>query len=376
VRVGIDVRPAARAFTGIGRYIRGLVPAVAAAGHDVIALSASLRDRFPRDALPGATIVDRRIPVRLLDYAWSRGRWPSFTRLAGPVDVVHSPTPLPIPAGGAAQVATIHDLFFARAPVAAGATASRFWRRAIERARVEADAIVCPSAYTASQAADLLGDRSDRLYVVHHGLEPRWFARDEGADRSEAELTGPGRYLLAVGATEPRKNYPRLVSAFDRARRAGLRDVRLVIVGPRGGAHASIVDVVRRLGIDDAVTLIGYRDDAVLRRLYRGAVALVMPSLDEGFGFPVIEAMAAGCPVLAARAGALPEIAGDAAIYVDPFDEEEMLEALRQVAGDDELRTRLTTLGAERARRYTWSQAARNTIDVYERAVARRRLDG
>ena len=171
MRVGFDLRPAVKRATGVGRYLRGLLPALAAEGVDVVGLAASWRDRVRRADFPGLRIVDRRLPVRLLDLLWNRFAWPPFARLAGAVDVSHSPTPLPLPGAGVARVVTVHDLFFVRQPDAVDADTAA-WIARLRAALAAADGIICVSAATAGAVTELLQVPAERLSVVPHGLEP------------------------------------------------------------------------------------------------------------------------------------------------------------------------------------------------------------
>lgn len=348
----------------MGRYLLGLLPALAARGVAVRALSASLRDRFAVERLPGCEIVDRRVPVRALEWLWRRGRWPRFESLAGSVDVTHSPTPLPLPTRRAARVVTFHDLFFLDRPELVTREVRSTWARQLTRDFHLIDAAICVSRRTADRAAAHFPALADRLHVVHHGLEPRW-----------RPPTGPledgPRVVLAVGTLEPRKNYVRLLSAFDRLLRSGERDLTLIIAGGEGLASAAIHGTIRRLGLGAAVRLVGYQSQRQLEDLYHRATLLAMPSLDEGFGFPVLEAMASGVPAVVASAGALPEVAGDAAEFVDPLDEESIFEGLHRVLHSSELREAMRRRGLERANRFSWENAARETARVYELALAR-----
>jgi glycosyltransferase involved in cell wall biosynthesis len=200
--------------------------------------------------------------------------------------------------------------------------------------------VIAVSELTARDAVELLGVDEERVRVIPHGVAAPF------------EPTGPaagGDYVLAVGTLEPRKNFPRVVLA---AERAGI-DVRVA-----GGAGWGGVDV----------DSLGFVDDDELARLYRGAAALVYPSLYEGFGLPVLEAMACGTPVVTSRDSAPAEVAGGAAVLVDPLDVEGIAEGIREaIARRDELRT----AGLERARAFTWEAAAKATADVYREAAAR-----
>ncbi len=366
MRIGFDVRPALRETTGVGRYLIGLLPALMGQGAEITALSSSRKDRFPAGRLSGARLVDRRIPVRLLDQLWLHLGWPKFETLAGPVDLVHSPTPFPLPSRSAASVVTLHDLFFVRQPEAVAASIRNEWVDRVGAALKQVDAIICVSEHTAREARELLDAPAERLHVVHHGLDPVPAAPDVNEIRSELDrLNLPPRFLLAVGTLEIRKNYLRLLEAFQALRETTSEEIALVIAGPDGTDGARVRELHQKLGLGDAVRFAGYLGDHELNLLYHAAEALVMPSLDEGFGFPVLEALARGTPVIASSTGALREVAGEAALYVDPLDGEALVEAMRQLLVDPKLGARLREAGPNRAHAFTWEAAARKTIDVY-----------
>jgi alpha-1,3-rhamnosyl/mannosyltransferase len=196
----------------------------------------------------------------------------------------------------------------------------------------------------------------DRVSVVPEGwslggVEPG--ALPEGVE--------PG-FLLAVGTIEPRKNYPRLLAAYRLLRERGGAPA-LVVVGRVGWAYGSALDELRA---EPGVRLLTNVDDRTLRALYRAAGALALPSVYEGFGLPLLEAMAEGLPAVAADAGALPELAGDAALLVDPLDVEAIADGLGRVLTDAELRACLAERGRRRAAAYTWSRAATATLDILD----------
>lgn len=176
-------------------------------------------------------------------------------------------------------------------------------------------------------------------------------------------------YVLSVqAAIEPRKNIPRLIEAFAQARRAHPA-LRLVVAGGPGADEPAVRAAVARHDLAAAVDFPGVLPETLLRASYRGALALAYPSLYEGFGLPLLEAMSVGTPVIAAQVSSLPEVAGDAALLVDPFDVDALAGALEQVAGDAELRADIAARGFRRVRRFSWERAAQETLAVYREAL-------
>ena len=169
-------------------------------------------------------------------------------------------------------------------------------------------------------------------------------------------------FLLAVGTVEPRKNYPRLLQAYRRLTTRGL-SMPLVVAGRVGWAYGRALDELRE---EPGVRLLGHVDDSTLRALYRSASALAFPSVYEGFGLPLLEAFAEGLPAVVGASGGLPELAGDAALLVDPLDHVAIADALERAVNDKELRARLSAMGRERAAAYTWQAAGQRVLSILE----------
>jgi glycosyltransferase involved in cell wall biosynthesis len=370
VRILVDYRPALRQRTGVGEYIHELVRALTRRGTDeVVVFTSSWRDRPSQElsAKLGAHVVDRAIPVRVLNALWHRTGWPTVEWLAGRADVVHAAHPLLIPSRQAAQVVTIHDLFFLTDPSASAAEIRRDYAALARPHARRAHAIVTSSEYGKSQVTDRLSVDPARIHVVPPGA-PRWSTLGQAPNRPA------DGYLLFVGTLEPRKNIGTLLDAWTRVV-AGFASPppRLVLAG---AATPRSHDWLRRL--EDAplagtVEHRGYVPDGEREALYAGARALVLPSLDEGFGLPVLEAMSAGVPVIASRRGAIPEVTAGAAELIEPSDVEALATAIARVLSDDDHAFGLASRGLERARHFTWDRSADAAILAYEAAVARRR---
>jgi glycosyltransferase involved in cell wall biosynthesis len=374
VRVLIDYRPALRERSGAGEYTHQLVRALLRATAqplDLTLFSSSWKDRLVPDSdVTGAAIVDCRVPVRLLNLAWHRFGWPSAETLTGrPFDVTHSSHPLLFPARDAAQVITIHDLNFLSHPEFTRAEIRRDYPPLARGHAQRADAILTPSAFTAVEIARQFGVGRERIAVCPPGA-PDW------APRAAAPRDG---YILFFGTLEPRKNVGGLLDAYERLvagpAEAGHyeRDLPDLVLAGRAGVDARPwLDRIARPPLAGRVRHIGYVDPADRQALYAGARLLVMPSFDEGFGLPVLEAMTVGVPVVAASRGSLPEVLGDAGPLVDPAQPADIAAAIDRVLSDAAYASGCVARGLARAREFRWDRTAERVVDTYRQAIERR----
>jgi len=367
VRILIDYRPALRHRTGVGLWVARLVDALAQLGSarpDLTVFSSSWKDRLTTTLPAGVRRVDRRVPVQCLNWLWHRQEWPPVELLApGPFDVVHSPTPLMVPTRSAARVVTIHDVDFLAHPERGVREIRRDYARLARAHAHRADVVVVPSHYTGEQVAARLDLSPERIVVCPNG-PPGWPMR--------ADTPRP-KHLLFVGTVSARKNVDRLLDAYARVRATHPQVPPLVLAGQLSSDEAAVLAPLGQPPLAGHVRHEGYVDDQRLRTLYEQAVGLILPSLDEGFGIPALEAMELGVPVLAARSGALPEVVGEAGLLVDPLDVEALAAAIGRLVTDDELRRRLSAAGPVQARRFSWRASADRLRDAYEVAIERRR---
>ncbi len=376
MRVLIDYRPALRERSGVGEYTHRLVQALAElSGPDAAALrltvfSSSWKDRLDRARVPdGVATVDRRVPVRVLNFAWHRLGWPPADLLAGQrFDVTHSPHPLILPARGAAHVVTIHDLNFLSHPERTRAEIRRDYPVLARAHAHRADRIVVVSEFTAGEVERQLGVSRDHIAVCPPGA-PDWLPR------TAAPADG---YVLFIGTLEPRKNLGALLDAYELLAQSPERFAlpppripELVVAGKATDESRDWLARIARPPLQSIVRHIGYVDPSRTRDLYAGARLLVVPSFEEGFGIPVLEAMTLGVPVVAARRGALPEVLGDAGQLIDPDRPEELAGAIARVLQDDTFAEECRCRGIARARTYRWSDTARRVLTVYRDAVDR-----
>jgi glycosyltransferase involved in cell wall biosynthesis len=369
VRVLIDYRAALRDRSGVGEYTHGLVTALRgiASGTtpplDLTILSSSWKDRLRvAPELNGVRSIDLRVPVSLLNLAWHRLGWPPAELLTGRrFDVTHSLHPLVLPARAAARIVTIHDVNFLAHPERTRAEIRRDYPALARLHASRADRVIVVSRYTAGQVEQQLGVPRSRISVCSPGA-PDW--------TPDPRRPASG-YLLFVGTLEARKNVGTLLDAYERLL-GSVGVPELVLAGRETPDARAWLNRVQQPPLAGRVRHLGYVDPADRRALYEGARLLVQPSLDEGFGLPVLEAMTAGIPVVAANRGALPEVLGGAGLLVEPDDPEGMAAALRQLLEDHELARACAGRGVQRARDYRWRDTASRVCEAYQLAVERR----
>jgi len=341
-----------RAPTGVSVYSRRLTEELLALQPELRFLLAYRANRFGRAILASRLGANStRVPLEpAVTPLWAR-RAALFHGLNQRLPEIAFPK----------RVVTFHDLFVMTAEY----STSDFRRRFSEQAREasdRADHIIAVSQYTANHVAELLGYPAEKITVVPHGVDVPAPATEQERVRIRRRLGIEGPFLLSVGSIQARKNTERLVQAFERLD----SDTVLVLAGGEGfGAE----DALARVASGPAkhrIRRLGYVDDETRRLLYQSATALVFPSLDEGFGIPALEAMAAGLPVVASNRSALPEACGDAALLVDPLSVEEIHVAMKRVQTDASLRTDLARRGRTRAAAFTWKAAAEKTWSVYQ----------
>ena len=328
---------------------------------DVVGVSARHRRPPPADLAPPGPVRAVPLPRRVLYDAWHYLRRPSITRFTGPVDVVHAVGGAVPPAGSAALVVTVNDLAFRRRPEHFTKRGVRFFNRALDLTRASARIVLVPSRATAADCA-AAGLDPERIRVVPLGVDAGPAGPDE-ADRVRARYRLPEVFVLWVGTVEPRKNLPGLLAAMART----ATKPPLVLAGPDGwgvdlGALlASARSEVRRLGPVPAEDLAG---------LYAAARLFVYPSLLEGFGLPVLEAMARGTPVVTSSTTATAEISDDPAGLVDPADPDALAAAIDRVVGDDAEHARRSAAALARARCFSWAATAAGVRAGYEDALS------
>ncbi|HEV7721772.1 MAG TPA: glycosyltransferase family 1 protein [Iamia sp.] len=371
--VALDVTSLIGPRTGVGALTENLVEGLAARSDVAVrAFAVTWRGRGALShSLPsGVVLASRAMAARPLRAAWSRGDRPAIERWTGPVDVVHGPNFIVPPARHAARVVTVHDLTAWRYPELVDRHSASY-PDMVAKAVAAGAWVHAPSRFVAGELADILGLDPARVVAVANGapdLGPETPGRDVATGRT---LAGAERYVLAVGTVEPRKDLPGLVAAFDRVA-ADDPDVRLVLAGPDGWGADALADAVAQARHGDRIIRLGWVDDDDRAALLRGATVVAYPSVYEGFGLVPLEAMAAGVPVVSTRAGAIPEVVGDAAELVEVGDTDALAEALGRLLGDEERRAELVAAGHLRRARFRWETTVDDIVALYRRAAEAR----
>jgi glycosyltransferase involved in cell wall biosynthesis len=376
MHVVLDARYIARRQSGVGAYAQRLITGLATIDqrNRYTCLVATEGPGLPvRQANIAASPTRVSFEDHLRGDLWLLGYLP-FRLRALRTDVYHGPAVfLPHVKLGFRTVVTIHDLVSFLFPETVPRKYSLYMRLMTRLAARSADRIIAVSEATKADLVETLRVPPAKITVIHEAVGPE-FARPLLPEAIETVIRRYGLrrpYCLFVGNLEPRKNLPTLIEAFAGVRRR-LGSTQLVLAGTRAWLHAGIFRAVEQHGVGDAVVFTDYVPLGDLPALYAGATCFVFPSLYEGFGLPVLEAMAAGAPVVAARAGSIPEVAGDAALLVDARAPGELATAIEAVLTDPALRERLVARGHARALRFEWNTVARQTLAVYDAVYARR----
>jgi glycosyltransferase involved in cell wall biosynthesis len=358
---------------GIGTYVRRLVPELATADPALeIALFHARFDGAPKRErwLRGFWTEELAHGIRALYPAWALAGRPTLPPSLSRRDLVHAPSPSAVPPKGDRQrlVVTVHDVAFLTEPDAFPLRWRLLFRAGLRRAIRTADAIVAVSQHTANELSARAGADPSRLHVTP--LAPALPQGDTDVDAARSKYGISGGYLLYNGAIEPRKNLLRLAAAYRRI--AEGTGQALVLAGPHGWRSDAVIAEARRTGAPGRIIVTGFVPADDLDALFRGASAFVYPSLSEGFGLPVLDAMARGVPCVVSNTSSLPEVAGDAALLVDPRDQQGWEDALAHVVTESELAASLSAAGRRRAAAFTWRRTAEATLEVYRSVLEHR----
>lgn len=363
LRVALDGEPLLGRRTGVGNFVRGLLEALPRRSEldvGVYAVTWRMRGEFERRLPPGAHLVGRPMPARPVRAAWAAGMDLPLEWFTGRLDVVHGTNSIVPPTRRAARVVTVHDLSPLHWPEICQPD-TRAYPEFIRRAVAQGAWVHTDSEFVAAEIVDAFQAPPERVRAIHPGIPPL-------PTGGTAPHLGFDRYVLAVGTVEPRKDYPGLVRAFDAL--AGERpDLGLVVVGADAWGAADFRAAIDASPHAARIVRPGYVEDADLAELIRAATVLAYPSRYEGFGFPPLQAMAAGVPVVTTDAGSIPEVVGDAAVTVPIGDTAALAEALAHVLDDAEFASGLRAAGRQRAATFSWESLADGMGALYAEAA-------
>ena len=367
--IGYDGTALLRQRAGIGRYARELLTALDKldGGDDhfkVIASAAGGSE--PRPALgPRVRWFDLPVSDRVSNAVWHRMRLPfPVEARTGRLDVFHSPD-FSLAPSLAPAVVTIHDLAFEVMPQVSYPTLAGYLHTVTPRSIKHAKAVIAPSEYTKQSITRCYVTDPDKIHVIPEGVSPRFSSEAQPDDEAQIRahgLTGP--YLFTAGTLEPRKNTERLLDAFAIVRQRH-PELVLALAGQRGWMDDGIFRKREELELGESARFLGHVGDDALPALYRRATATVYPSLLEGFGLPALEALACGSPLVTSGNSSMPEACGDAAIYIDPWDIEDMASTIDTLLEDEQTRRSLHDRGPARASEFTWERTAGATMRLY-----------
>jgi len=372
-RIAIDYTPAYEQGGGIGRYVRELTAALAI--EDPVTdyrlfVAGSKREQLSH---PPGSNFDWRTTIltpRWLARIWQRAQLPlPVEAFAGPMDLFHATDfVLPPTLPRTRSLLTVHDLSFLRVPDAASPSLRRYLEAVVPRSVKRADHVLADSQATKDDLIEIYRTPADKISVLYSGVDSRFgrvtdeMALKEVLDRHDLKDI---KYVLSVGTVQPRKNYSGAIRALSIIRDQGI-DLHYAIAGGSGWLEDEMYRSIRETAMEDRVHILGFVPDEDLPALYSGARALLAVSLYEGFGLPVLEAMACGTPVITSNVSSLPEVAGAAGILVDPLDTEAISNAIMRPLTDAALRRQLVAAGLEHVKRFTWASAASQLKSIYD----------
>jgi glycosyltransferase involved in cell wall biosynthesis len=381
MRIGIDASLLLRERSGIAQYIHHLVSALGKIDSQNQYLLGFMSGKRGQSAIPSYEYSNFSSSTveyssRQLQIATGLGRWrlPARCYPFDGVDIMHWPNYLVLPGVSGKQVVTICDLTFLMFPDQHPWFRAKGLSWAVRRSVAEANAVMVISECTKRDAVKYLGVPESKIHVTYCGTSSRFQPISFEQRRpvlGKYQLPTDG-YLLYVGNIEPRKNLVRLVEAYALLKKQMTCQFPLILAGGAGWKNEAVHKRIEDMALGGAVRLIGYVSDEDLPAVISGATLFLYPSLYEGFGLPPLEAMACGIPVVTSNTSSLPEVVGDAAFTVDPYDVEGFTKAIGQLLTDQELQNEMRNRGLARAKQFSWERTARETLKVYEMVQAKR----
>ncbi len=380
MRIGIDARailnPERAAPTGVANYVWHLVKNLLEIDKEnqyILFFDFKVRDKDVK------RFTQPNVKIKFFPFSDYKKYMPgAYSEILGmatfareKMDVLHTTSPLyRVPASYRGKiVTTFYDFAPYRVPELFPRLSTAKLKALYGFAAKKSDRIIAVSESTKRDAIEFLGYPEEKIKRIYNGIDNRFFNESVFSKEDLKKTYGlSGKYILFLGTLEPRKNLSRVLDAFAKFKnsRKNNFDYQLVVAGKRGWLFKEYFQQAEDLGIADEVIFTGYVGGDELKPLYAYSEFFVMPSLYEGFGQTVIEAMACGAPCLVSKVASIPEVAGEAAYYVNPHDTEGIGKAMAELAGDEELRKRLSASGREQAKKFSWEKCARETLEVYK----------
>lgn len=375
MKIGIDISQIVFEGSGVATYTRLLTSNLMKSGDDdeFVLFGSSFRNRRPLSEFVHS-LTEKNfktkfffLPPKALEFLWNGIHVFPIENLIGPVDVFHSSDWLEPPTKQAKKVTTIHDLTIFKYPntfvARGGHNIVLNQKRKLFFVKQYCDKIIAVSETTKQDIMDILKIPEKKIKVIYEAADPDFSPRDAArVQKVKEKFTISGRYLLCVGAREPRKNLDRLIAAFVEVASAN-PDLSLVIVGKYGWGEDVTGD--RLSVISGRLKVLGFVEKDDLGALYSGATGFIYPSLYEGFGLPILEAMACGCPVITSNIGSMKEIAGGSALLVEPEEIESIAGAISKICRNKKVSDELKIKGFKRAGEFNWQKAALQTLEAY-----------
>lgn len=324
--------------------------------YDKVLQSFPLQDNFQFRTL--------RVPHKIANFIFETLHFPMET-VVGKVDIFHGPIYTRLNTFYGKSIVTVHDLIFIRYPDMVPPAWLDYVGKNIEYSLRRADAIIAISEFTKKDIVDFFKIPEERIRVIHNGVDRYFTPNPENGMRVKEKFGIGGEYLLSVGANEPRKNLQTLLRAFHALPPTVKENHHLVIVGVERYRSEQVYAMINELQLERYVIFTNKVSREELSCLYSGAAIFIFPSLIEGFGMPLLEAMACGAPVIASNCTAIPEVVGEAGILIEPLNPDEISQAIENVLGDMSLREGLRQKGFKRVSRFSWEKAAGQTLSLY-----------
>jgi glycosyltransferase involved in cell wall biosynthesis len=377
MKVGIDISQIVYEGTGVAVYTRSLVEALLQVDeeNEYLLFGSSLRHRhFLNEFFKGLAAKNVRrkflfLPPKLLEFLWNGIHVLPIENFTGDLDVFHSSDWLEPPTREAKRITTIHDLAVFKYPETfaprGGHDIVENQKRKLHFVKHYSDLVIAVSETTKKDAMEILGIPEKKIKVIYEAADPIYFQHSpELVAEVKKKFQIEGDYLLCVGTREPRKNLEKAVLAFAELAAAN-KDLSLVIAGKFGWGEESLGAKLQAVKLGQKVKILGFIEREDLARLYSGATAFVYPSLYEGFGLPILEAMSCGCPVITSDLGSMKEIAGEAAMLVSPQNPEEIANAFSKIYRNKKTAQELRLKGLKRAKEFSWEKTALQTLEAY-----------